>query len=125
MAAFEIRDGHPDDGAALAAIYAPYVENSWVSFETEAPDATEMARRIADYGQSHAWLVAERGDTVLYQQAQVLAQWGEVEAGMQRLLKAREMGDSGLIYARNDPFLDPLRGDPRMAALLAGLGFEP
>jgi len=65
MAAFEIRDGHPDDGAALAAIYAPYVENSWVSFETEAPDATEMARRIADYGQSHAWLVAERGDAIL------------------------------------------------------------
>ncbi len=70
-------------------------------------------------------LVAELGDTVLYQQAQVLAQWGEVEAGMERLLKARVMGDSGLIYARNDPFLDPLRGDPRMKALLAGLGFEP
>lgn len=69
-------------------------------------------------------LVAELGDTVLYQQAQVLAQWGEVEAGMGRLLKAREMGDSGLIYARNDPFLDPLRGDPRMGTLLAGLGFD-
>jgi hypothetical protein len=35
------------------------------------------------------------------------------------------MGDSGLIYARNDPFLDPLRGDPRMLELLAGLGFDP
>lgn len=70
-------------------------------------------------------LVAELGDTVLYQQAQVLAQWGEVEAGIVRLLKAREMGDSGLIYARNDPFLDPLRGDARMATLLAGLGFDP
>ena len=70
-------------------------------------------------------LVAELGDTVLYQQAQVLAQWGEVETGMERLLKARELGDSGLIYARNDPFLDPLRGDPRMIALLADLGFEP
>lgn len=69
-------------------------------------------------------LVAELGDTVLYQQAQVLAQWGDVEAGIARLLKAREMGDSGLIYARNDPFLDPLRGDARMATLLAGLGFD-
>jgi TolB-like protein/tetratricopeptide (TPR) repeat protein len=69
-------------------------------------------------------LVAELGDTVLYQQAQVLAQWGEIEAGIARLFKAREMGDSGLIYARNDPFLDPLRGDPRMATLLAGLGFD-
>ena len=69
-------------------------------------------------------LVSELGDTVLYQQAQVLAQWGERETGMERLLKARQMGDSGLIYARNDPFLDPLRGDPRMKTLLAGLGFD-
>jgi phosphinothricin acetyltransferase len=65
MAAFDIREGHPRDGAALAAIYAPYVEQSWVSFETEAPDAAEMARRIAEYGQSHAWLVAERGGQIL------------------------------------------------------------
>ena len=69
-------------------------------------------------------LVAELGDSVLYQQAQVLAQWGDAEAAMTRLLKAREMGDSGLIYARNDPFLDPLRKDARMTALLAGLGFD-
>ena len=59
MAAIDIRDGNPRDGAALAAIYAPFVEHSWVSFETEAPDAGEMARRISDYGQSHGWLVAE------------------------------------------------------------------
>ena len=29
------------------------------------PDAAEMARRIADYGASHAWLVAERGGAIL------------------------------------------------------------
>jgi TolB-like protein/Tfp pilus assembly protein PilF len=69
-------------------------------------------------------LVAELGDTVLYQQAQVLAQWGDREAAIERLLKARAAGDSGLIYARNDPFLDPLRGDPRVKALLARIGFD-
>lgn len=65
MAAFAIRDGHPRDGAALAAIYAPYVEQTWVSFETEAPDAAEMGRRIAEHGQSHAWLIAERDGEIL------------------------------------------------------------
>ena len=65
------------------------------------------------------------GDRVLYQQAQVFAQWGDVDAAIERLLKAREVGDSGLVYARNDPFLDPLRSDPRMQALLAGIGFAP
>ncbi len=70
-------------------------------------------------------LVSELGDRVLYQQAQVLAQWGQPEAALERLLKARDVVDAGLIYARNDPFLDPLRADPRMAALLTGMGFEP
>jgi TolB-like protein len=69
-------------------------------------------------------LVDELGDVVLYQQAQVLAQFGEVEEAIARLLKARELGDSGLIYARNDPFLDPLRADPRVQELLAEMGFD-
>ena len=70
-------------------------------------------------------LVREEGDRVLYQQGQVLAQWGEVDAAIAALQAAREHGDSGLVYARNDPFLDPLRGDPRMARLLDSLGFDP
>lgn len=47
------------DAAACAAIYAPFVTDGWVSFELEAPDAAEMARRIERHGASHAWLVAE------------------------------------------------------------------
>lgn len=63
--AFIIRPAIPADAAACAAIYAPHVTDSWASFELEAPDATEMARRIADYGTSHAWLVAARGGEIL------------------------------------------------------------
>ena len=70
-----------------------------------------------------ALLVAELGDRVLYQQVQILAQLGESESAIERLLKAHASGDSGLIYARNDPFLDPLRGDPRVVGLLAQIGF--
>jgi TolB-like protein/Flp pilus assembly protein TadD len=69
-------------------------------------------------------LVADLGDTVLYQQAQILAQWGDRNASIARLQRAREVGDSGLIYARNDPLLDPLRKDPRFAELLNSLGFD-
>ncbi len=54
-----IRPATADDAAACAAIYAPYVTDNWVSFETDPPDAREMARRIAAYGESHGWLVAE------------------------------------------------------------------
>lgn len=54
-----IRSATAQDAAAFAAIYAPYVTDTWISFETEAPDAAEMERRIARYGASHAWLAAE------------------------------------------------------------------
>ncbi|MCG6119418.1 MAG: N-acetyltransferase family protein [Blastomonas sp.] len=54
-----IRDAVPADGAALAVLYAPFVTHSWVSFETEVPDAETMAARIADFGASHGWLIAE------------------------------------------------------------------
>ncbi|HEY5943320.1 MAG TPA: GNAT family N-acetyltransferase [Solirubrobacterales bacterium] len=61
MSELTIRDADPSrDAAACAAIYAPHVEGSAVSFEETAPDATDLAARIERYGNSHAWLVAER-----------------------------------------------------------------
>jgi TolB-like protein/Tfp pilus assembly protein PilF len=69
-------------------------------------------------------LVADLGDRVLYQQAQILAQWGDRNAALAMLERARTVGDSGLIYARNDPLLDPLRSDPQFARLLTSVGFD-
>ncbi|HMC50012.1 MAG TPA: GNAT family N-acetyltransferase [Solirubrobacterales bacterium] len=68
MPDFSIRDADPArDATACAAIYAPQVEDSSVSFEERAPDAAEMADRIQRYGASHAWLVAElEGEVVGY-----------------------------------------------------------
>ena len=70
-------------------------------------------------------LVADLGERVLYQQGQILAQWGESAAALAKLERAHVMGDSGLIYARNDPLLDGLRNEPRFARLLASIGFDP
>lgn len=47
-----------DDAAAIAAIYAPYVIGSVVSFETEAPDAAEIAGRMAGDAERYPWLAA-------------------------------------------------------------------
>ena len=54
-----VRDATPDDAAACAAIYAPYVTDTAVTFEADPPDAPEMARRIAAAATTHAWLVLE------------------------------------------------------------------
>ena len=65
MSQMRIRPAVPDDAAACAAIYAPFVTDNWVSFETKPPTSAEMAGRIAEYGESHGWLVAERERLVL------------------------------------------------------------
>jgi len=55
----DIRPATLADAAQCAGIYAPYVTDTWVSFEHDPPDAAEMARRMEDFGTSHGWLVAE------------------------------------------------------------------
>lgn len=61
-----IRLASAADAAAIAAIYAPYVTDTPVSFEEEAPDAAEMARRIEGDGRGlYPWLVAEEGGRII------------------------------------------------------------
>lgn len=59
-----VRDATEDDAAACAAIYAPYVTGTAVSFESDPPTAAEMAGRIAAAQRMHAWLVLTDGSTV-------------------------------------------------------------
>jgi L-amino acid N-acyltransferase YncA len=54
-----VRDASVEDAAACAAIYAPYVTGTAVTFETEPPDAAGMAGRIAAAVRTHAWVVLE------------------------------------------------------------------
>ncbi len=60
-----VRDATTDDAAACAAVYAPYVTDTAVSFEDVPPSAAEMARRITAAQQRHAWLVLEDADDVV------------------------------------------------------------
>jgi TolB-like protein/Tfp pilus assembly protein PilF len=79
--------------------------------------------RKAEAAQDLAAVIAENGDNSLYQQAQVAAQWGEIARVMPLLVAAKTEGDAGVMYARNDPFMDPVRGDPAFKQLLISLGF--
>jgi L-amino acid N-acyltransferase YncA len=54
-----VRDATEEDAAACAAIYAPYVAETAVSFEVEPPTPDQMALRIEHARKRHAWLVLE------------------------------------------------------------------
>lgn len=60
-----IRSAQEDDAAAVAAVYAPYVRDTAVSFEVEAPTVAVMAQRIGETLTTHPWLVAFRDDKVV------------------------------------------------------------
>lgn len=64
-AAQTVRAATAADAAACAAIYAPYVTDTVVSFETVPPTSAEMAQRIEAANRSHAWLVVEREDRIV------------------------------------------------------------
>ena len=58
----KIRDAAELDAEACAAIYAPYVRETAISFELEPPSVAEMAERISKTVETHAWLVLEDDD---------------------------------------------------------------
>lgn len=58
------------------------------------------------------------GDASNHEYAQIYAQLGDKDRAFAMLDRAYEFKDSGLISLRVDQFLDPLRSDPRFAALL-------
>jgi L-amino acid N-acyltransferase YncA len=60
-----IRDAVDADAAACAAIYAPYVTGTAISFEAVPPSPSEMAARMAAAAESHAWLVAESAGEIV------------------------------------------------------------
>ncbi|HEY4442108.1 MAG TPA: arsinothricin resistance N-acetyltransferase ArsN1 family B [Candidatus Elarobacter sp.] len=55
----------PADADQIAAIYAPIVTSTIITFEEVPPDATEIRARVAAYTATHPWLVAEDGEGIL------------------------------------------------------------
>ena len=54
-----IREAVVTDGKAIQAIYAPYVEQTAVTFEYNVPSEEEFRRRIETVKQKYPWIVAE------------------------------------------------------------------
>jgi L-amino acid N-acyltransferase YncA len=60
-----VRDASERAAEACAAIYAPYVTDTAITFESDPPLPTEMAERIAIAARTHAWVVLENEGRVV------------------------------------------------------------
>lgn len=63
-----LRVAAPEDARSLLSIYAPYVEETAISFENDVPTVEEFRRRIEDTLRFYPYLVAvdEAGDILGY-----------------------------------------------------------
>jgi L-amino acid N-acyltransferase YncA len=60
-----IRNARPEDGAVVAAIYAPYVRETPITFEETPPPPEEMADRIRQTIAQFPYLLAEEAGRVV------------------------------------------------------------
>lgn len=56
---YRLRVAAPKDADALCAVYAPFVEQTAISFEYDVPDTAEFARRVESTLQRYPYLLAE------------------------------------------------------------------
>jgi len=68
-------------------------------------------------------LIEKYGDSAAYQQAQVHAQLKHSDQAFAALERSWQVHDPGLLSMPADPFLDPVRNDPRFAAILKKMNF--
>lgn len=88
----------------------------------EAMLAARAGNRAGAYAQIAKMRVKWADDAGL-QYAEIYAQLGDLDDSFMSLDKAVGVRDPGLQLLKPDPFLDPIRRDPRYAALLKRLKF--
>jgi TolB-like protein len=118
---FAVANARLMQGDAAAALAAAKAEPVAVFSLT----ATAIAAHKLGDGQAAdaalARLLADHGSASRYQEAQVWAQRGDAAKALAALEQAWMARDPGLLFARNDPLLDPLRQAPQFADLLSRL----
>jgi serine/threonine-protein kinase len=73
--------------------------------------------------QELAMLNGEIQDVAAFQYAEIYAQWGDVPKALGWIEKAYRLQDPGLIFAKVDELLDPLRQEPRFKEIERKLNF--
>ena len=62
---YKIRVARKEDAEKLLKIYAPYVENTAITFEYTVPTKDEFEKRIENTLKKYPYIAAERNDEIL------------------------------------------------------------
>lgn len=105
-----LRIAADEDAEGIAAIYAPIVRDTAISFELDPPDAAEMRRRIRATLASHPWLVcaengAVRGYAYASRHRERAAYRWSADVTVYVHEQARGRGVGGALYAALVPML--------------------
>lgn len=135
-----IRNAVERDAPACAAIYAPYVTDTAITFESEPPTPAQLAGRIATAARRHAWLVLEvDGQVVGYAyggpyKARAAYRWScevsvYLEGGRRRTGGGRALYDALLDRLAERGYRTAVAGmtlpNDASVGLHRALGFEP
>ncbi|GAB3887315.1 arsinothricin resistance N-acetyltransferase ArsN1 family B [Spirosoma agri] len=135
-----IRFAKLTDAPAILAIYAPYVEDSVITFEYVAPTISELSERIRTIQEQYPYLVAEIDGQVLgYAYAsrhrdRTAYQWSVdtsvyVHPDGQRKGMARQLYTTLFDLLRQQGYYNAYAGitmpNPKSEALHQSFGFEP
>jgi hypothetical protein len=120
---------------AMSLFWLGDVEAAWDEIQQEPLDwmrwaaSSVILHRLGRIDEAEANFVNlsadEEQEFATIQRADAYAQWGNTEAAFRNLDLAFEYGDPGLIQLHVDPFLDPIRDDPRYIEMVRKLGVEP
>ncbi len=119
---FGIANARLMQGDAVGALAAAAKEPVPLFKLTATAIAEQKQGDMAAAEAALAELTREYGDASLYQQAQILAHRGAPAPALARLELAFVARDPGMLFAPNDPLLDPLRGEAAFKDLLSRLG---
>lgn len=119
---------------AMSLFWMGEVEAAWEEIQQEPLDwmrwaaSSVILHRLGRFDEAQANRAnlddENNPECAAMQRADTHAQWGETEMAFECLDLAFGYGDPGLAQLLVDPFVDPIRDDPRFTAMLEKLGFE-
>mgnify|MGYP000161583095 CR=1 FL=1 len=99
MSRFIIRRAKAEDGAALCAIYAPYITDTTITFEYEVPTDAAFSDRIRETAAQFPYLVCEKDGGIIGYAGAAGALDGMLDAMLRFLSNAWALGGSAIVLA--------------------------